>query len=97
MWGHIQGLIEQVIDQPNQPVKKLTILTQKEAQEILYEWNHTQTHYPDQSTFDQLFTAQSKRTPNGVAIIDHTNREITYSQLNQASDHIANLLSKIRC
>jgi amino acid adenylation domain-containing protein len=94
MWGHIQGLIEQVIDQPNQPIKKLTILTQKEAQEILYEWNHTQTHYPDQSTFDQLFTAQSKRTPNRVAIIDHTHREITYSQLNQASDHIANLLSK---
>jgi amino acid adenylation domain-containing protein len=94
MWGHIQRLIEQIIDQPNQPIKDLNMLTQNEMQKILFQWNQTRAHYPNHSTFDQLFTEQSELTPNAIAVKDHHNRELTYFQLNKQSDHFAYALSK---
>ncbi|MEO1432874.1 MAG: amino acid adenylation domain-containing protein [Cyanobacteria bacterium J06633_8] len=94
MVGHFCTLLEGITNQPNQPIGDLPLLTPREQQQILVEWNQTQKEFSQQKCFHQLFEAQVEKNSNAIAII-YNNEQLTYQELNQRSNQLAHYLQTL--
>jgi len=91
MAGHFQTLLEGIVVNPEQPISDLPLLTAAEHQQLLVEWNATQTEYPLEQCLHQLFEVQVERTPEAVAVI-FEQEQLTYQELNQRANQLAHHL-----
>ncbi|MEM6613640.1 MAG: amino acid adenylation domain-containing protein [Cyanobacteria bacterium P01_C01_bin.72] len=89
---HFKILLQGIVDDPDCPVSELPILTPAEKQQILVDWNNTAVEFPENLCFHQLFVAQAAKTPDNIALV-YQDQEITYSELNIQSSHLASYLS----
>ncbi|TRU43400.1 MAG: amino acid adenylation domain-containing protein, partial [Microcystis aeruginosa Ma_QC_Ca_00000000_S207] len=94
MVGHFQTLLKGIVANPQQTVRELPLLTESEKQQLLVEWNQTQTSYPRNSCIHQLFEEQVVKTPGAIAVIDGE-KSLTYEQLNQKANQLAHYLQKL--
>ena len=94
MVGHFQTLLKGIVANPQQTVRELPLLTESEKQQLLVEWNQTQTSYPDHYCTHQLFEQQVVKTPGAIAVIDGE-KSLTYEQLNQKANQLAHYLQKL--
>src|SRR6185295_15860619 len=62
-----------------------------EQQQLLHEWNATETNYSKTACVHQLFETQVQKTPDAIAFISQ-NQEITYEQLNHRANQLAHFL-----
>ncbi|MBE9214963.1 amino acid adenylation domain-containing protein [Plectonema cf. radiosum LEGE 06105] len=92
MLGHFQVLLLGIIDNPNQRLSELPILTEIEHQQLV-EWNNTYTKYPLQQGIHQLFAAQVEKTPNNIAVA-FKEEKFTYQELNNKANQLAHYLRK---
>jgi amino acid adenylation domain-containing protein len=84
------NIIENALAEPDLPVAQLNLLSDSERSKILYDWNRTESSYPD-LCLHQLVEAQVERTPDATAVIFDGN-SLTYRQLNQRANRLAHLL-----
>lgn len=89
---HFQTLLAGVVTNSHQSIDELPLLTDSERQQLLVEWNQTQTDYQS-LCIHQLFEAQVESTPDNIAVICE-NQEITYRELNNRANRVANYLRK---
>lgn len=94
MNGHLQTLLAGIVDNPDQLIATLPILSTGERRQLLVEWNRTQTPYAGEQYTHRLFEAQAARTPDAVAVTD-TERALTYRELNTSSNQVANHLAHL--
>lgn len=92
MLGHFRTLLEGVVDNPDQLVSELPLLTEGERHQLRVEWNDTQTEYPKDSCIHQLFESQVERTPEAVAM-DFEEDRLTYRELNRGANQLAHYLN----
>lgn len=90
MMGHLETILSGMVQYPEQPLSKISLLTQTE-QQILREWNNTQTEYPQELCFHQLFEKQVEKTPDAVAVI-FEQETLTYRELNEKANQLAQYL-----
>ncbi len=81
-------MIEQVLDNPNQELKQIAVLTKEEEKEIEEHFNNTQEEYDDSISIEDLFRLWVQKNPNKEAVI-FENQSLTYQQLEQQSNNIA--------
>lgn len=93
MVGHYQYLLEQIVKDPDQKISKLDILTRKEQQQVVVDWNQTKTDYPHHLTLVDLFEAQVEQTPEKTAVFVEE-KGITYQELNRKANQLAHLLRR---
>jgi amino acid adenylation domain-containing protein len=93
--GHWRILLEGIVDNPNQPISTLPVLTGPERHQLLVTWNSTAAEYPKDSCIHELFEAQVKRTPNAIALAFEA-ATLTYQQLNQRANQLAHYLSSLK-
>ncbi len=91
MAGHFQTLLSAIVENPQQRVGELPLLTQAERDRLLVEWNQTESEYPQDKCIHQLFEEQVERTPDAVAVV-FENQQLTYQQLNQRANQLAHHL-----
>jgi amino acid adenylation domain-containing protein/non-ribosomal peptide synthase protein (TIGR01720 family) len=91
--GHLKNILKNVIDNPNEMISRIPLLTQKEQQKILIDWNKTQSDYPQDKTIPQLFEQQVRKTPNKIAII-YEKQQLSYAELNEKANQLARYLQK---
>jgi hypothetical protein len=94
MLGHFQVLLEGIVTNREQRLAKLPLLTRNEQNQLLIEWNKTQTDYPQHLCIHQLFEAQVEKTPDAVAVV-FENEYLTYKELNQRANQLAHYLQKL--
>ena len=94
MLGHFQTLLEEVVANPDRCIGDLPILTASEQQQILFDWNDTETEYPDNLCVHQLFEQQVERTPDAIALV-FENQQLTYRELNNRANKIAHYLQQL--
>lgn len=94
MNGHFQTILAGIVAQPEQPIAELPLLTAKERQQLLIEWNKTQINYPQDKCIHQLFEEQVKRTPDAVAVV-FEQQQLTYWELNSRANQLAHYLRKL--
>lgn len=91
--GHLDTLLEDIVQNPNQPISKIALLTPAEQQKILIDWNNTKTDYPRDKTVHQLFEEQVEKTPNNIAVV-FEDKQLTYRELNEKANQLAHYLRK---
>ncbi len=94
MLGHLQTLLESIASNPEQPISQLSLLTEAEQHQFLFEWNNTKAEYPQDKCLHQLFEEQVERTPDAVAVV-FEDQQLTYWQLNQRANQLAHYLRSL--
>ncbi|MEG4144509.1 amino acid adenylation domain-containing protein [Microcoleus sp. Pol12B5] len=92
--GHFLTLLESIAANPEQRISNLPILTKPEQQQLLFEWNNTQSELPKNQCVHGLFEAQTERTPDAIAVV-FENEYLTYRELNEKANNLASNLQKI--
>jgi amino acid adenylation domain-containing protein len=94
MLEHFQTLLEGIVTKPDQRLSDLPLLTEPERQQLLVEWNDTQTDYPCDKCIHQLFEAQVQQTPDAVAVV-FQDQQLTYHELNIRANQLAHHLRSL--
>jgi len=92
--GHFQTLLERIAAQPAARLSTISVLTEAERRQLLYDWNNTQREYPRDSCIHQLFEEQVERTPEAVAV-SFGEQEISYRELNSRANQLAHYLRSL--
>ncbi len=94
MLEHFVVLLEEIVANPGQSVADLNLIRSFEYEKMLFRWNQTEAEYPATQPVHALFEDQAGREPDAPAVIQ--GREcLSYGQLDQRSDHLANYLSHV--
>jgi len=88
---HYQTLLADIASHPEKRISDLRNFTQAEQQQLLHEWNATETNYSKTACVHQLFETQVQKTPDAIAFISQ-NQQITYEQLNHRANQLAHFL-----
>ncbi|MBD2201847.1 amino acid adenylation domain-containing protein [Calothrix sp. FACHB-1219] len=86
-----QTLVTSVVTNPNVSVGQLEIIDSEERHQLLVEFNHTQTNYPQDKCFHQLFEEQVNQTPHQIAVV-FGEQQLTYAELNLRANRLASYL-----
>ena len=101
MASHLKNIIKAVIQDPAIQLKDIEIISDEEKQQVLYEFNDTGREYPRDKTIHQLFAEQVEKAPDPIALVGANRHhdsvcphryEITYRQLDEQSNRVANYL-----
>ncbi|WP_315791701.1 amino acid adenylation domain-containing protein [Fischerella sp. JS2] len=91
---YFQNLLESIVSNPEQPVAQLPLLSEREREKILVEWNATQTDYDLTICLHQLIEAQVERKPDAIAV-SFAGEQLTYRELNQRANQLAHYLQTL--
>jgi non-ribosomal peptide synthetase component F len=62
-------------------VSAIEIITDEEKQQLLYEFNNTQSNYPKEKSLPHIIEEITSKQPDNIAII-YKDQQISYSKLN---------------
>jgi len=88
---YLNRLIDQVTADPEMKIADLQLITEREQEQILRDFNHTATPINRAMCYHQVLEEQVRQTPQAVAAT-HNGQTITYEQLNAAANKIAHYL-----
>jgi fengycin family lipopeptide synthetase D len=95
---YFKKILFSIQENSNIKIAGISIIPEEEKQRILYEFNETRSGYAADKTLHELFQEQAERTPDYIALHGcmaacmHGEGHITYSELNDKSNQLANLL-----
>jgi len=85
--GHFVALLGSAVENPDQPVAQLEMLTGDERDALRFKWNPPNTPYPDARP-QELFERQVAERPNAVAVVGE-DYSLTYTELNLRANRLA--------
>jgi len=91
MANHLQMMLGKSVASPDCPIAQVLLLTPGERQQVLQQWNETQTPMPKTACIHQLFEQQVERTPNQEAVVFEQER-LSYHELNVRANQLAHYL-----
>ncbi|MCP5052010.1 MAG: hypothetical protein GY940_32880, partial [bacterium] len=65
---YFKNIVSHILDQPTIKLSGIEILSPAEKKQLLYNFNDTAKPYPRDRTIHRLFTEQSAKTPDAVAV-----------------------------
>ena len=86
--NHFAELLKSIVEDPQQRIDELSLLTSGEREQLIYSWNETAEGYPQQQCLHQLIDAQAARTPSAIAV-QFEDRLLSYAQLSHRSHLLA--------
>jgi len=94
MAGHFEVLLQAIVDNPEQTIGLLPLLTEQETRQ-LQAWNDTAAGYPQGRTIVDLFERQVEITPDNIAVaVD--GQTLSYRQLNEKANQLARHLRGLK-
>ena len=93
MIGHYCRLLQGIVEQPEQPLGELPMLTEGERQQVLVEWNNTAVECPH-NLIHEMFERQAAKTPSIIAV-ECGGLRLAYSELNCRANQLACYLRKL--
>jgi amino acid adenylation domain-containing protein/non-ribosomal peptide synthase protein (TIGR01720 family) len=94
MLGHLQTLLEGMVEKPDRCIWELPLLTAPEQHQLLLEWNSPHAAAPQDACLHHLFEAQVERTPDAIAV-SYEDQQLTYRELNNRANQIAHHLQSL--
>lgn len=87
-------LLASAVNHPEAVISELEILSPKERQQLIVEFNNTKTDYPIGKCVHRLFEAQVERTPDAFAVV-FKEQQLTYAELNAKANQLAHYLQQL--
>jgi amino acid adenylation domain-containing protein len=88
---YFQTVLDEVLNNSNLKICEIDILSLKEKEQILYNFNNTQVEYPKDKTIHQLFEEQVEKTPDTIAVM-FEDQQLTYREINEKANQLARTL-----
>jgi hypothetical protein len=95
MAHHFQQLLEAVVNNPQQRISELPLLTESEREELLVQWSKTHLDYSSDLTVNRLFEEQVAKTPLKLAAVAGESSS-SFEKLNEQANSLANLLTELQ-
>ncbi len=93
MISHFQGILEVVVKNSNKKIQEIDLLTPIEKQTLLNNSVKIENTWQKYKSVSQIISNQAKQTPQQIALV-FKDKEITYFELEEKSNQIANYLVK---
>jgi amino acid adenylation domain-containing protein/non-ribosomal peptide synthase protein (TIGR01720 family) len=93
LYQHFETLLQHVVADPEVPLRSiawLPVTVQQQLQEV-FSGALNMPATVGEDTIVQLFETQARQTPDAVAIV-HGEQQVSYRQLNEAANRVANYL-----
>ncbi len=74
-----------------QKISAYPLLTDKERDRLLFEWNQTEASFPNGKTIHRIFEEQVEKTPDKIAVV-FEDQQLTYRELNAKANFLAHYL-----
>jgi amino acid adenylation domain-containing protein/thioester reductase-like protein len=87
-------LIQALIENPTVPIGALPLLSKRERDTILIEWNRTAVPYPQDRLIHHYIEECAKQIPNSTAAV-FEGQSLTYDALNRRANQIAQRLRRM--
>ncbi|WP_129706742.1 non-ribosomal peptide synthetase [Priestia megaterium] len=81
-------ILSSVLENPEKRLKEVELISKKEKEVILSEFNNTAVKSPPFKPLHVVFEEQVKRTPDNVALL-FDNKQLTYRDLNSRVNQVA--------
>ncbi len=94
MMNHFKNLLAAIVENPQQSVTLLPLLTPEENYQLLEGWNETKADYSYNKCIHQLIEEQAARTPDAVAVVFES-QQLTYAELNSRANQLAHYLRSL--
>jgi amino acid adenylation domain-containing protein/non-ribosomal peptide synthase protein (TIGR01720 family) len=88
---HLLNYFQAVSQNPRLKLSEINLLSNKEKERILKEFNNTETYYPTDKMVHQLFEEQVEKAPWGIALMAD-DYKISYRRLNNITNYLAAIL-----
>ncbi len=92
--GHFKRLLESIVENPEQPVSSLQMMSDQERRQLLVEWNDTNKEYRKDRFIHQIIEEQAELTPDSLALL-FDDQPLSYHQLNSSANQLAHLLQSL--
>ncbi|MEO7455043.1 MAG: amino acid adenylation domain-containing protein [Gemmatimonadaceae bacterium] len=89
--GHVRNVLEEATAHPDVKISAMRLMSADEARQVA-EWNETDDDSAPAATIIDLFEKQVSRVPGRPAVVTK-DATLTYAQLAEASDRVAEQLS----
>ncbi|PTJ83802.1 hypothetical protein BU055_06945 [Staphylococcus succinus] len=91
MLAHYIEILTNSVQQPEQKISELEMITKQEKETIFNDFNDTTVAFNNTKTFVEIFEAQVAKTPDQTAIT-YEGESLTYEALNAKANQLANYL-----
>jgi fengycin family lipopeptide synthetase A len=89
---HFIEFLHEALSTPETSLAQINILSDKEKQKIVFEFNKTQVEFAQKDIpFHRIFEAKAEEIPEHIAVIDNET-EISYRLLNERANRLARTL-----
>ena len=92
--NHYSNILHIVLDNLDIKLSSIDMLSEKEKNKILYEFNNTKMDYPKNKTISELFEEQVYKTPDAIAVV-FEDKKLTYKELNEKANSLAYYLRNL--
>src|SRR5437764_14266992 len=89
-----QQVLQTLVQQPEQLVGALPLVTEAERALLLDRWNATQRAYPQEMCVHELFEQQAQRQPQALAVVQGE-ACLSYGQLDRRANQLAHYLRQL--
>jgi amino acid adenylation domain-containing protein len=94
MLDHYRMLLAAALADPDGKMDDVPVLTGREREQVLVEWNPPCTAPPEDRCLHQLFEHQAARAPEAVAVVCGS-ESLTYGELNRQANRVAHALRRL--
>ena len=91
---HFEVMLQGIVENPEQVISKLPMLTEAEFHQLVVEWNNTQDNNPLVQCIFKRFEEMAEKYPNSIAIT-FEDTDISYAELNNRANQLARYLRRL--
>ncbi len=92
MAAQVEALLEHVVEQPLATIKTLNYLPEAQIKQLTQDFNQTESTYPRNRTYIELFRERVSQSPDLIAIKTEGGATIRYRELDKITDNLAQYL-----
>jgi len=94
MINHFLNLVDSFLENRNQEIDQVSLLSSEQRRHILEDFNRVETAFSVEQTVIQMFEARSQKTPDHIAVV-FEGKSVTYRELNTRSNQLAHRLRSL--
>jgi amino acid adenylation domain-containing protein len=89
--AYFTTLLQGMVADEHTAVERLPLMSAAERQQVLHDWNQTDSNYEKENCLQELFEEQVRRTPEAVAAAQEE-VQMSYGELNRRANRLAHYL-----
>jgi amino acid adenylation domain-containing protein len=92
--GYYRMLLEGMGEDEDGIVDHLGIMSEREREQMLYEWNETEEESGKEKRIEEIFEEQARRQPDAVGVV-HEGEALSYGELNRRANRLGHYLRRL--